>query len=272
MSSVKSVKYCILVSCFITSSVLAHDPIFSLGPHVLFKEGIEVHGSVGQFKNGNEKESEQAFEFKYGLTGDWVAGIELPYKRVEDNNEKFSGVGDLALSTKYRFWRKDTLAEQESAAVLLKVKWNTSSQLVTPDAVDTLIGLTYGFESLKWYRWASVRYRDNGDIKQGSNNLERGNKTFIDLVVGYRPVLNGYRDPDMVYMVELNGEYTQQNRFNGARVNNSGGSQWFISPGFMWTLRNMAIKGGIQLPIHSNLNGEQQKSDYRFKLSIEWHM
>jgi hypothetical protein len=266
------VLVCCSLSWCVVSKAMAHDPIFSLGPHVLFKEGIEVHGSVSQAKDGDEKETEQAVEFKYGLTGDWVAGIELPYKRVAANNEALSGIGDIALATKYRFWRKDTLAEQESAAFLLKVKLDTSNNEITPDTIDTLVGFTYGFESLKWYRWASVRHRFNGDSKQGSNNIERGNRTFVDLVMGYRPTLNGYRDPDMVYMVELNGELTQGSRFNGSRVSDSGGSQWFISPGFMWTLRNMAIKAGIQVPVYADLHGEQQGSDYRFKLSIEWHL
>jgi hypothetical protein len=251
---------------------LAHDPIFSLGPHVLFKGGIEIHVGLEQSKNGDKKESEQKFELKYGLTGDWVVGVELPYKRFEMSDSELSGIGDIALSSKYRFWRKDILAVQESLAVLLKVKLDTSSQAITANSVDTIIGLTYGFESLNWYRWASFRYRLNGQINQDNNKIERGNKTFIDFVVGYRPILNAYRDPDLVYMLELNSEFALRNKVNDTIQANSGGSQWFLSPGFMWTLRNMAVKGGINLPVYSNLHGEQQKSDYRFKLSIEWHL
>ncbi len=252
--------------------VFAHDPIFSIGPHVLFKKGVEVHASTYQAKNSDGKETEQAFELKYGLTGDWVAGIELPYKTIANDTNKLTGLGDVSIATKYRFWRKDTLAQQESAAVLLKVKLDTSPEPVTSNTVDSLLGLTYGYESITWYRWASIRYRFNSDSKQGNNIIVRGDRIFVDFVVGYRPTLNGYREADMVYMLELNGEYAQRNKLNQERITNSGGNQWFLSPGFMWTLRNMAIKGGIQLPVYSNLNGDTRDSDYRFKLSIEWHL
>jgi len=251
---------------------MAHDPVFSVGPHVLFKGGIELHGNVTQNRNGDNKESAQAFAMKYGITGDWVAGFELPYKQVEFNNEQFNGIGDIALSTKYRFWRKDSLAVQESAALLLKVKLDSGDNQVTPSAVDSLVGFAYGFESIHWYRWASVRHSFNGDVSQANNAIERGNKTFADIVIGYRATLNGYRDPDMVYMLELNSEFSQRNSVNGIQVSNSGGEQWFLSPGFMWTLRNMAVKGGVQVPIYTNLNGDQQDNDYRLKLSIEWHL
>ena len=194
--------------------------------------------------------------------------MELVYEQLDTGDEHINGIGDLLVSTKYRFWRKDSLALQESAAVLLKIKLNSGSDATGTNTTDWLAGFTYGYESIKWYRWASVRYRFNQD----KNGLERGNRTFIDLLAGYRPRLNGYRDPDMVYMVELNGEFARRNKNLGVSVADSGGSQWFVSPGFMWTVRNLAIKGGVQIPVYSNLNGSQQASDYRIKLSLEWHL
>jgi len=257
----------------ITNRAYGHDPIFSPGPHVLFKDGIEVHGNVTQAKAGKEKNTSYATELKYGLTGDWVAGVELPYQHFSNNEQSVSALGDTSVFTKYRFWRNDTLGRQETAALLAKVKLNTSSNELSTNSVDSIIGLTYGLESIKWYRWASIRQRFNGNINKGQlGNLQRGNKTLIDFVIGYRPQLNGYRDPDMVYMLELNTEFSQHSKVNNKLLENSGGRQAFISPGFMWTLRNMAIKGGVQLPIYHDLNGSQQKSDYRFKLSIEWHL
>lgn len=41
-----------------------------------------------------------------------------------------SGKGDIAVFTKYRFWRKDSLGLQESAAVLLKVITDTADSRV----------------------------------------------------------------------------------------------------------------------------------------------
>jgi hypothetical protein len=255
-----------LASLVVTTSVFAHDPIFSPGPHVLFKDGIEAHVELATASQGDETEHEQALALKYGITGDWVVGIELPYHSQRDEDRR-RGIGDISLSTKYRFWRRDSLALQETAAILVKVKLDTAGNEVGTGTTDPLIGLSYGYESLKWYRWASVRYRFN----QNHGELQRGNRWMIDLAAGYRAQVNDYRAADTVWLLELNGEYSQRSALNGIEINASGGNQWFISPGLMWTKRNFALKTGVQIPIYSSLNGEQSRADYRARLEFEWH-
>ena len=258
----------ILFVLFNISTSWAHDPIFSPGPHVLFKKGVEIHTILNTDKQGDSKINQQTLAMKYGITGDWVAGIEVPNKKISNNNVSNSGIADVVLSTKYRFFRKDGLGEQHSAAVFARLKLDSSNTSTATNTTDALLGLTYGYESLKWYRWASVRYR----INQKLQNLKRANRLFVDIAGGYRAQVNDYRKPDTVYLLELNAELMGRNQFNGTDLSNSGGNQWFVSPGVMWTLRNFAIKAGVQIPIISNLNGEQQDSDYRAFLELEWHL
>jgi len=249
-------------------NVWAHDPVFSPGPHLLFKDGVEIHAGGTRSEQGDATEDEQALTFQYGLTGDWVAGIELPYQRNRDAFDTRSGVGGITLSTKVRFWRHDTLGAQETAAILLKVKTDSFDNPVSTGTTDSLLGLTYGYESLKWYRWASARYRFNQD----RDGLRRGNRLFVDFAGGYRPQVNDYREADTVWLLELNGEFTQRNALGGMELNDSGGSEWFVSPGIMWTVRNFAVKAGVQIPVYSNLHGDQPGSDYRVSLEFEWHL
>jgi len=257
----------------LTGTAFAHDPVFSPGPHVLFKEGFEVHAEFFQGEQGNEKESEQAVALKYGLSGDWVVGIEVPYQTNQNGSGTKQGVGDIALSTKYRFWRNDRLGVQETAAIIAKVKIDSGNKEVSSGTTDTLLGFTYGYESLKWYRWASIRYRFNQKRSfDNGNELQRGDRLFVDFVGGYRPQVNDYRAADTVWLLELNGEYSQRNALNSVNFNDSGGSQWFVSPGIMWTKRNFAIKTGVQIPVYSNLNGVQDNADYRVRLELEWHL
>jgi len=263
----------LLITNVMSQAAFAHDPIFGQGPHVLFKDGFEVATELHSSKKGDELENEIGLEVKYGITGDWAMGVELPFEIKADDGNSSSGLGDAAIFTKYRFWRKDTLALQESAAISLKIISDTGNENETPSlgtgTTDSVVGLSYGYESRTWYRWASVRHRQN---ETNSAGLQRGDKTLVDFVVGIRPTLTKYIEPDMVYLLELNGELGDRAALNGNTVSNSGGDEWFISPGFMWTLKNFAVRGGIQLPIVSNLSGSQEKSDYRAKLSFEWHM
>ena len=262
-----------MVACLLSGVAWAHDPIFGLGPHVLFKGGFEVAPAVHIEKAGDESATETGLEITYGLTGNWAAGVELPYMDIDDGSTSASGRGDMNVFTKYRFWRNDTLGVQESAAVLLSVKLDTADDDVNPalgtGAADAILGLTYGYEGRKWYRWTSIRYRLNGTNDAG---LQRGERVLFDLVGGIRFRPTGYLEADTVWLLELNGEYGGRADLNGTSVANTGGTEWFLSPGIFWTKRNFAIKAGVQIPIASNLNGTQNESDVRANLTLEWHL
>ena len=262
-----------LLAVFSTGTAWAHDPIFSIGPHVLFKNGFEVAAEVESEKAGIEKEQALALEVKYGLTGDWAVGIDLPYTFKEEDGKSSNGTGDIAVFTKYRFWREDSLGLQESAAVLLKVITDTASDNKTPSldkgTTDTVLGLTYGYEGRKWYRWASARYRFNGTNDQG---IDRGDKLLLDLVGGIRPTPTGYLEPDTVWLLELNTEFGQHAESGGSEISSTGGTEVFLSPGLFWTKRYFAIKAGVQIPVYHDLNGTQKDSDYRARLTFEWHL
>lgn len=251
----------------------AHDPIFGLGPHVVYQGGVEVSPDVEVAKQGNSRETRLGLELTYGLTGDWAAGVELPYAWNQDGGARANGLGDIGVFTKYRFWRHDTLGVQQSAAVLLKVLTPTGDKSTTPalgtGTTDSIVGLAYGYEGRKWYRWAAVRYRHNA---RNDTGLKRGDRVLIDLVGGIRPNPTSYLQPDTVWLLELNGEYGRQGDFNGASLSNTGGTEWFLSPGIFWTKRNFAIKAGVQIPIINTLNGNQSKTDYRARLILEWHL
>ncbi len=259
-----------LLSVLFMSPARAHDPVFALGPHVLFKGGVELAPEIFTEDAGEYRRTELGLELTYGITGDWAAGIELPYA-YKDGIGDNSGLGDVSLFTKYRFWRRDSLGVQESAAILGKIKFDTSAgnPPLGSGSTDGLLGLAYGYESRKWYRWASIRYRINGENNLG---LRRGNKLLIDLVGGVRFRPTAYDEPDTVWLVELNGESTGRSEVNGNTLGNSGGTEWFISPGIVWTLRNFAVKAGIQIPFANDLKGDQAETDYRARLILEWHL
>ncbi len=257
----------------ISLSAYAHDPIFGIGPHVVFKNGVEAAVNVTQEKAGGKKLSALNLELTYGITGDWAAGIKLPYAIRDTGSDGARGLSDVQVFTKYRFWREDSLGLQESMAVILAVNAANGDEQSNPPlgngATDVITGLTYGYESIKWYRWASVRYALPGESSTG---FQSGRQWRIDFVGGWRAKPPEYTRPDTVWLLELNGEITNHTTLNGDERANSGGVEWFVSPGIFWTTHNFAIKSGIQIPLASQLNGTQAASDYRFKATFEWHL
>jgi len=256
---------------------MAHDPIFGLGPHVIYEGGVEVSSQLDVSQSGSTRGLDIGLlNIAYGINADLTVGGEFPWVFKKNTYGQANGLGDLGLFTKYRFWHEDSPGTVDSMAALLKVKFDTSKQGASTAAkpalgtgtTDVVAGLTYGHESLTWYRWASVRYRRNGH----SGGKKIGDKVLVDLVAGWRPTMPEYLKPDMVWLLELNGEYGRHGSLDGVSLVNDGGTELFLSPGFMWTVRNFAVRAGVQLPVFSNLNGAQTKTDYRTRLQLEWHL
>ncbi len=217
----------LLVLPLLWGAAQAHDPIFAVGPHVIYRGGVQT--AFGW--RGDEGGGKLAADLTYGLTGDLALNLELPA----------DGAGPVEAAGKYRFWRRDALRLQESTALAVRLIDDRGA-----NRRDAVVGLTYGYESRTWYRWAALRYRRNAGA--------RDDVLLMDLVLGRRTWPGGYRDPDWVWMVEWNG------------VRRLGGTtDGYLSPGLFWTLRNFAVKLGVQLPVAGNVDGP------RGRMTLEWH-
>ncbi|GMQ76005.1 MAG: hypothetical protein BMS9Abin01_1267 [Gammaproteobacteria bacterium] len=267
------VLWAAMVSMAIPGAASAHGPLFSPSPETIFKGGIEAKlGGRFQRRTGaGREEEEQAafFKLEYGLAADWQISATLPYVRKQQDGLEADGIGDIILGTKYQFWQRDLPGAQSKASVLLDVKLPTGDDSSTPrigtGSTDLLGGLAWGYESRRWYSFASGAYRVN---TKGSGGIEKGDKQFLNIVGGVRPWLTGYYEPDTVLMLELNWERSDRDRRGGVTVSDSGGWELFASPVLWVTYRNIAFRGGVQIPIAENLNGAQPTSDYRAALEL----
>ena len=196
-------------------SLGAHEPIFGLGPHVIFQGGVgvEVEFERSGFHSPEGEATEWGFhtEILYGVTEDFSLTLAVPAlvgSRDAFAGESFrsTGVGDISLRGKYRFWRRDRPGTQDSAAVLAGVKLPTARTSRTPPlgsgSVDYLFGLAAARESRRYYAFADVRLRVN---TTGAGGRRRGRELAMDLAVGLRPWLSGYRQPDLVVLLEFSG-------------------------------------------------------------------
>ncbi len=267
-----------ILSVFLTSgSALAHEPIFGLGPHTIFKGGfgleMELEGEKASGAGEVENERVVTSEIIYGITANLSATLAIPYILERSSTNESSGTGDISVRTKYRFWRRDGIGVQDSAAVITGVKLPTGDDDKTlrlgSGSTDYLFGLAVARESLKWYYFGDVRYRLN---TEGGGGLRAGNAFFADLAIGVRPRKTVYLRPDLVVIAELNFESRDRKELFGVDAADSGGTRLFLSPSFFYTYRNWALKGGIQFPVDQDLNGNQPESDYRFSLAVETHL
>ncbi len=254
----------------------AHGPLFGAGPETPWKGAVEITAGYDVERStgaGEEERQRQAFlEFEYGITATWEINAQIPYSWKEENGLDSDGVGDVVLGTKYNFWGRDLPGAQWKASVLFNIKLPTgddqSEPRIASGSTDFVGGVAAGYEGRRWYGFADARYRLN---TEGRGGLEKGDRLFLDLVGGVRPVLTEYKEPDTVLMLELNWEFAARDRLKGVERADSGGWELFLSPVVWWTYRQVAIKGGVQIPIAKNLDGNQPASDYRALVEIVYH-
>lgn len=261
-----------LLLTFVWPPAVAHGPLFSPAPETIWQDGTEITLGYHREEAGPEREQEVFVEAEYGLTPNWEITAELPYVSKRNAGRESGEVGDLSFGTKYQFWGRDLPGAQYKAGGLLKVKLPTAEDGSDPalgsGSTDLIGGLVTGYESRRWYWFASGVYRLN---TEGDGGLERGDRQGLNLVGGVRPVLSEYDEPDTVVMLELNWERDARDSLNGRSLADTGGWKLFASPVLWWTYRQVAVRGGVQIPLREDLNGTQPGPDYRAALELVYH-
>lgn len=254
----------------------AHEPLFSLGAQVIYRYGwgIETGVATERVAEAGREEEEWtiAEEIAYGVTRNFTMTLQIPYRFKEAETAATSGFGDVSLRAKYRFFQTTEVGLQHHAALLAGIKLPTGSTTKDPrlgtGSVDFLAGLTASRDGRRYYTWGSLLGRVN---TRGAGDRTRGNLLSINVAAGVRPYLPEFYDPDLLLLTEVNLELRARDTINGTGIANSGGTRLFISPGFWFTYRNIAVKGGVQLPLLQDLRGDQAKLDYRAVLAVEVH-
>lgn len=285
----------LLFSPITVGTVYAHEPVFSLGPHTLYKGGIGVEFETKILSKSrllregdqiDDPEKQKAtrlifpIEIIYGVTPDLSVTTRIPTveRRLEKTTggtrtkESSSGLGDIVIRSKYRFWKRDTLGVQQAAAIFGGIKLptgddDTALRLGT-GSTDFLVGVTAGHEGRRLYVFGDIRYRLNTE----ANDITEGDVFFYDTALGFRPILTDYYHPDLVLLLELNGEVARRDDTGGIREPDSGGHTIGLGPNFLLSYRNIMMKGGVRFPVLQELNGVQLGHDYEAVLAMEFHL
>lgn len=241
----------------------AHGPIFSFSPHTEFRGGHAYEVAYTRDQAAGEAENEYELGYHYGLTSDVTLKVELPYERGPHG----AATGDVHLQGKYRFRRTTDGPSLTSWTLLGGVRPDSSDH--DEAAGSAFTALAWGYESLRWYRWASAGVRTHAETDTG---VEPGEAYQLNLAGGWRPRKPIYGEADTVFLVELNLETQERSTINGRDVADTGGTEVFLSPAMFWTYgRHFSLRPGFQVPIYSDLNGDQDETDFRARIAIEMH-
>ena len=262
----------VLAATLTPATAFAHEPVFGVGPETIYKGGLGIELGVDYSEAGDEREWALDTELIYGATEDLSLTLEVPtFLRRETEFGHSSGIGDLVMRAKYRFWNQNSFGASDRAALILGVKVPTGRHHrnipLGSGSVDVLTGLAVGHESRRWYAFGTFRYLFRTD----HDGLDRGDRRMFDVAGGFRPWLTEYLQPDLVLLLEFNGNWEDHGRLRGDRLAATGGFVGWLGPTALLSYRNWMLKAGVQIPIATDLNGGQERPDYRTILAIEYH-
>ncbi len=259
-----------------------------MGPQTLWKGGFgfgletEVIRREGPASGSEEEELALSAHIDYGLTEDVTLRFALPVVRnkteralvpgVGQVSRDATGVGDVLLRAKWRFFHRFDGPTQFHAALIGAVKLPLANRASEPPlgsgSTDFVGGASISRDGLRYYLWASALARVNGE----AFNRKRGNQYRYDAAVGVRPYIPDWRTLDLLLLLEFNGVTAEKDVVDGRERAGTGGTVLALSPGFWLTYRNWALKGGVKLPVLHDLGVLEPQLDYTAVLEVETHM
>ena len=240
--------------------VFRHEPIFGVGPHTTWKGGwgleMELESESG--------EQTIPVELLYGITERLTMTVALPFSTPGAG----SGVGDLGLRAKWRF---ATTFDREGSNALAVLGGVTIPRVgvvgVRKGGPTAMLGLAAGRESRRWYFFAGAR----GIVRTSDNGIAPGDRVALNLAWGIRPRRTEFRAPDLVLLLETNGRYEGRTRVDGRLRRASGGRVLTVAPAFLLSVRNVMLKGGVELPVWDDFNDPLRSADATVVAAIELH-
>lgn len=222
----------------------------------------------------------------------WTFGADLPFLSnrnlregvddmgtpdVEANGDQ-NGLGDLSLFGQWKF--HDDPEAGLFASLYLGAKLPTGRTDVHSPAGERLepdhqpgSGSLDGFAGLAATQrlgetstlGASVLYTLAGDGSQHSN---LGDVLRVNAGIGWSPSAPA-DGAQWRWMLELNGQWHERMRMDGALEENSGGVQLFLAPGLRVTWSShVSWFASVGLPLVQNLDGVQSETDLRASTGI----
>ncbi len=232
-----------------------------------------------------------ATRFVFGLNPDVTVGLTIPYvqkalRRVSPvsgmrETLRSGGLGDVAVTGKYRFFQKTGAGETTEAAALFGVELPTGRTDVTDAGMRLPQPLQPGsgsMDAILGAAWTRVdgRWLVNADLV-GKFNSEAdgyrfGNTYRFDVGGQFRIHPAHYTSFDQTtvnLIAELNTVYAERDTSGGAAIFDSGGFKMFATPGLQVIVsESMLFEVAVQLPIYRALYGSQFEERFRTILGL----
>lgn len=184
------------------------------------------------------------------------------------------GIGDVTAFVRYTAYRWDGAGETFRVAPFAGVIAPTGDdderdrfgRLPRPLQTGTgawggLGGVVTTYQTLRWQVDGQIAHERRGSHE----GFQAGEQTRLDLSFQYRllPRELGGGVPGFLYgVLESNWVHAGRDEIDGVNAIDSGGTQWFLTPGLQYVTRRWVLEAAVQLPVEQNMNGNALRDDY----------
>jgi hypothetical protein len=210
-----------------------------------------------------------------------------PAGNTVDEHGNSRGVGDLTLMGQYKFWENEQAAWQAALLLGLKMPTGETSEANAGEKLETehqpgsgswdpLFGLAATKQVGLYAIDADVLY---ALVTEGAQNTDLGDRASYNVAVSYRIGGEQHRHKDGTehqheacdLALELNGEWSDQQKNEEGTDDDSGGNEIFLSPGFRYISGlGWAGQASLGIPVINNLGKSHPDTDYKLTAGISW--
>jgi hypothetical protein len=201
-----------------------------------------------------------------GLTGDLSLTFEAPlvYRETDGGPDDgtHSGLADMTLALKWRFFQKDYgPIDTLRVALLVGTELPSGDDQLSSDSVDPEIGLIATYIRGRHGFGGALRYKFTTGAQQDPINA---GETLADQIRYDASYL--YRAAPAEYAADTHGSLYLVLELNGSQETN-GDSQLFLAPGIMYEARSWAAEFSLGLPVWQDLQ-DRPDADFIFRWGV----
>jgi hypothetical protein len=240
----------------------------SFGANIVDKDESQFTIAALHFQGASQHQATLAPAYLYGLTDLSSIFLQLPiavnYKTATNHS---SGIADTLVQFESAFYNKQKSCYIDQATIVTGIFIPTGNLDKTPPtgagSVSLLVGGTFTRTYIDWLYFSAL----GTQISTTENAIKPGNQFLYQFGLG-KNIFNIGSAWILAWVVELDGQYTQQNRLQEQKDVNSGGNIVTLTPSFFISCKSFAFQTGIGVPVIQALNGEQSKNHYLFAAQI----
>lgn len=177
-------------------------------------------------------------------------------------SDDVDGFGDLRFLVRQTVHARDALQRTSRLGLLAGLEIPSGKEEFSSHSTDYQLGAVYTLQDGRHELDADLIYKINTE----GRGRELGDELQYDLAYQVRVSPWEWPErgtPSQIYLViEANGKTSRETRSDGAKLDDTGGTIVFLSPGIQFVTRRVIYEGSIQIPVVQDLDGGQVETDF----------